>query len=61
VLRARLRAAALRLADDTAKIVEIALDSGFNDISNFNHTFRAEFGVSPRAWRAGAQSRVHNA
>jgi AraC-like DNA-binding protein len=61
VLRARLRAAALRLADDTAKIIEIALDSGFNDISNFNHTFRAEFGVSPRAWRAGARSRVHNA
>jgi AraC-like DNA-binding protein len=61
VLRARLRAAALRLADDTAKIVEIALDSGFDDISNFNHAFRAEFGVSPRGWRAGARSRGHNA
>jgi AraC-like DNA-binding protein len=51
VLRARLRHAALRVADDDSKIVDIALDSGFNDVSNFNHAFRAEFGVSPRAWR----------
>ncbi|WP_245254421.1 helix-turn-helix transcriptional regulator [Paraburkholderia sp. LEh10] len=51
VLRARLRHAALRLADEDAKIVDIAFDSGFNDVSNFNHAFRAEFGMSPRAWR----------
>ncbi len=51
VLRARLRHAALRLADEDAKVVDIALDSGFNDVSNFNHAFRAEFGMSPRAWR----------
>lgn len=51
VLRARLRHAALRLADENTKIVDIALDSGFNDLSNFNHAFRVEFGMSPRAWR----------
>jgi AraC-like DNA-binding protein len=51
VLRARLRHAALRLADEDTKIVDIALDSGFNDASNFNHAFRVEFGMSPRAWR----------
>jgi AraC-like DNA-binding protein len=51
VLRARLRHAALRLVDEDAKIVDIALDSGFNDVSNFNHAFRAEFGTSPRVWR----------
>ncbi|MBN3754625.1 helix-turn-helix transcriptional regulator [Paraburkholderia sp. Tr-20389] len=51
VLRARLRHAALRLVDEDAKIVDIAFDSGFNDVSNFNHAFRAEFGMSPRAWR----------
>ena len=56
VLRARIRAAALRLVDDTAKIVDVALDCGFNDVSNFNHAFRTEFGVSPRAYRAGAHS-----
>jgi len=55
LLRTRLRAAALRLADDPAKIVDIALDCGFNDVSNFNHAFRAEFGVSPRVYRANAQ------
>jgi AraC-like DNA-binding protein len=52
LLRARLRAAALRLQDGGAKIVDIALDCGFNDLSNFNHAFRAEFAASPRAWRA---------
>ncbi|TAL97462.1 MAG: AraC family transcriptional regulator [Paraburkholderia sp.] len=56
VLRARIRTAALRLVDDTAKIVDVALDCGFNDVSNFNHAFRTEFGVSPRAYRAGVHS-----
>jgi AraC family transcriptional regulator len=54
LLRSRLRAAALRLGDDPAKIVDVALDSGFGDVSNFNRAFRAEFGVNPRAYRAGA-------
>ncbi|WP_322034234.1 AraC family transcriptional regulator [Paraburkholderia sp. J76] len=58
LLRARLRAAALRLAaDDEAKIVDIALASGFNDLSNFNAAFRTEFGASPRAWRAAQRAR----
>ncbi|RKE36750.1 AraC-like DNA-binding protein [Paraburkholderia sp. BL23I1N1] len=57
VLRARLRAAALRLRDDSAKVVDIALDCGFNDLSNFNHAFRAEFASSPRAWRARGGAR----
>jgi AraC family transcriptional regulator len=52
LLRARLRAAALQVAEDTAKIVDIALACGFNDLSNFNHAFRQEFDVSPRAWRS---------
>lgn len=60
VLRTRLRTAALRLrrhdADETT-VLDIALDCGFNDVSNFNHAFRAEFGMSPRAWRAAAQGR----
>ncbi|WP_109483142.1 AraC family transcriptional regulator [Paraburkholderia sp. C35] len=59
VLRARLRYAALRLADEETKIVDIAFDSGFNDVSNFNHAFRAEFGMSPRAWRMQRGARVN--
>ncbi|MEX3963546.1 helix-turn-helix domain-containing protein [Paraburkholderia sp. EG286B] len=58
LLRARLRAAALRLADDDeTKIVDVALASGFNDLSNFNAAFRTEFGASPRAWRAAQRER----
>jgi len=54
VLRARLREAALRLAAERARIIDIALDCGFGDVSNFNRSFRAEFGVSPRAYRLRA-------
>ena len=32
----------------------MALDGGFGDVSNFNHAFRAEFGVSPRIYRSTA-------
>lgn len=51
ILRMRLRRAAARLRMEPSKIVEIALESGFGDVSNFNRMFRAEFGVSPRMWR----------
>jgi AraC family transcriptional regulator len=51
VLRARLREAAMRLAAEPARVLDIALDCGFGDVSNFNHAFRAEFGVSPRVFR----------
>jgi AraC-like DNA-binding protein len=51
VLRARLRDAAGRLADTRAPVTEIALDVGFEDLSNFIRTFRAEFGVSPSRYR----------
>jgi AraC-like DNA-binding protein len=51
LLRARLRGAALRLVQEPAKILDIALDGGFGDVSNFNRAFRAEFGKSPRAYR----------
>ncbi len=55
VLRARLRAAATRLVAESHMIIDVALDSGFSDLSNFNRAFRAEFGVSPRAYRRHAQ------
>ncbi len=51
-LRMRLRRAAFRLWTESAKILDIALSCGFGDVSNFNRTFRAEFGVSPRIYRA---------
>jgi AraC family transcriptional regulator len=51
ILRARLRRAAVRLRVEDARVLDIALDSGFDDLSNFNRAFRAEFGTSPRRYR----------
>ena len=51
LLRSRLRAAATRLATGPVKILDVALDAGFGDVSNFNRAFHAEFGVSPRFYR----------
>ena len=51
LLRARLREAAMRLANEPGRVLDIALDSGFGDVSSFNRVFRAEFGMSPRAFR----------
>jgi AraC-like DNA-binding protein len=50
--RARLRRAASRLLREPGRIVDVAFDCGFGDLSNFNRSFRAEFGVSPRRYRA---------
>ncbi len=54
VLRARLLRAATRLLLEPARVLDVALDSGFGDVSNFNHAFLAEFGVSPRSYRRDA-------
>jgi AraC family transcriptional regulator len=54
LLRARLRAAAEKLAVTKIPVTEIALDVGFEDLSNFTRTFRAEFGASPRQYRLAA-------
>jgi AraC family transcriptional regulator len=51
-LRARLREAALRITLERTRIIDIALDCAFGDVSNFNRAFRGEFGMSPRAYRA---------
>lgn len=51
LLRARLRDAAERLTASNAPVTEIALDVGFEDLSNFMRSFRAEFGVTPRQYR----------
>ena len=54
VRRSRLRDAAMRLAIEPAKVIDIAFESGFGDVSNFNRAFRAEFGVGPRVYRERA-------
>jgi AraC-like DNA-binding protein len=51
LLRTRLRAAATRLLVEPGKVLDVALDAGFGDVSNFNRAFRREFGVSPTVYR----------
>ena len=52
IRRTRLRDAAIRLSGvRDLKVLDVALDCGFGDISNFNRAFRAEFGASPRMFQ----------
>jgi AraC-like DNA-binding protein len=56
----RVRAAArvLETHDGAIRtIADIALSSGFNTLSAFNAAFRAEFGVTPSAFRDAAQKK----
>lgn len=55
VRRMRLRKAAVRLAREKTKVLDVALDCGFGDVSNFNRAFREEYGMSPRRYREGVQ------
>jgi AraC-like DNA-binding protein len=48
--RIRLRNAASRVLAARAKVLDVALDCGFGDVSNFNRAFRAEFSMSPRTF-----------
>ncbi|HMB27190.1 MAG TPA: AraC family transcriptional regulator, partial [Blastocatellia bacterium] len=52
ILRRRLSEAALRLRTTAEPVLDVALDAGFGDLSNFNHTFRAAFGTTPTEYRA---------
>jgi AraC family transcriptional regulator len=54
LLRARLRDAARRLSETREPVTGIALQTGFEDLSNFIRSFRAEFGLSPQRYRAVA-------
>ncbi len=51
----RIRRAAMLLASTPMEITDVALDCGFNNLSNFYHLFRSKFKNSPRAWRQKSQ------
>ena len=53
LLRMRLHAAAHRLSRSSEAVTGIAYDVGFEDLSNFVRTFRAEFGTPPSRYRSG--------
>jgi AraC-like DNA-binding protein len=52
LISARLRRAALALASSRRPVIAVALDAGFGDLSTFNKTFRAAFGLTPTQYRA---------
>lgn len=52
LLERRLQAAMFRLRSSDDKIIAVAFDCGFNDLSFFNRAFKRLTGMSPGAWRA---------
>lgn len=52
----RLRRAALALLETDAPVMQVAMDSGFQNISYFNRIFKQKYGASPRAYREGRVS-----
>jgi AraC family transcriptional regulator len=55
LVRSRLRHAARLLADEERQVTDVALDVGFNDLSNFVRTFHRAAGVSPRDFRRASR------
>jgi AraC-like DNA-binding protein len=53
LMRVRLMQALRLLRDSTLPVTDVAYDSGWADLSNFNRAFQREFGRSPRALRKG--------
>ena len=51
VVERRLQMAALLIVQTHERISQIAYSVGFNDVSNFNHSFKRRFGMSPGEYR----------
>lgn len=49
--RARIRRAKRRLLESDAKVIDVALDCGFNNLGYFHRTFLRLAGCTPRRWR----------
>lgn len=51
LMRTRLHEAAVRLRRSNESVLNVALETGFNDVSTFNNYFRRIMGMSPSAYR----------
>ena len=58
VLAQRLRAAARRLRRTDDPVLQVAVDSGFSDLSEFNRRFRRVLGLTPSAFRRRSSGRA---
>jgi AraC family transcriptional regulator len=45
------------VVEDDTNVLDISLDCGFGDVSNFNRAFREEFGASPSVYRSTVDSK----
>jgi len=52
----RIQAAMIQLRSTRDKVVQIALECGFNDLTYFNRRFRAVTSMTPTEYRAGNQT-----
>ena len=60
IIDVRLGAAARMLVDTSTSVSEICYACGFNNLSNFNRTFKARRGYTPRDFRAMfTKNRIH--
>jgi AraC-like DNA-binding protein len=55
LIERRIQAAMMRLPDREAKVLVIALECGFNDLSYFNRKFKELIGQTPTAYRRERQ------
>ena len=58
IIRRRLKSACLRLTTTEDSIIKIASDSGFDNVSYFNRTFKKHLGMTPGEYRRG-HSKAH--
>jgi transcriptional regulator GlxA family with amidase domain len=57
VRRERLGHAASMLSEARAPVTEVAFAAGFQSLSQFNRSFKAHYGLTPRAYRRSRQLR----
>jgi AraC-like DNA-binding protein len=53
LMRIRLQRAMALLQETHMAVIEVAYESGWNDLSTFNRTFRRDVGCTPREYRNG--------
>jgi AraC-like DNA-binding protein len=54
LLDLRIQASMLRLRSRNDKVLSVALECGFSDLTFFNRAFKARVGMTPRGYRAQA-------